>query len=75
MLIGIFVKIKSKIQKGNNKMIKAVNIKWDVDDIEDLETLQTEIDIPDGIEDEDEISDYISDVTGFCHTGFDIEYV
>ena len=51
-------------------LMKAVNIIWDVDDPADLETLPTEIEIPDGMTDEDEISDYLSDETGFCHKGF-----
>lgn len=52
--------------------MKAINIQWDVDDEKDLEFLPTEIEIPDDInvEDDDEISDYLSDVTGFCHKGF-----
>ena len=49
--------------------MKAFNIIWDVDDERDLQFLPTEIDIPDGMEDDDEISDYISEVTGFCHNG------
>lgn len=49
--------------------MKAINIEWDVDYLEDLENLPQEIEIPNGIED-DEISDYISDYTGFCHKGF-----
>lgn len=53
--------------------MKATNIQWDVDDPKDLELLPTEIDIPDGIDDEDEISDYITDETGFCHKGFELE--
>lgn len=53
--------------------MKAVNIVWDVDNSEDLENLPSEINIPSGIENEDEISDYISDVTGFCHKGFDLK--
>lgn len=54
--------------------MKAFNIKWDVDDPEDLETLPNEIEIPAEIQDDDEaISDYISDVTGFCHFGFEID--
>lgn len=54
--------------------MKAVNIQWDTDgDQELLKELSTEIDIPDGMDDEDEISDYISDVTGFCHYGFELE--
>lgn len=53
--------------------MKAINILWDVDDPEELEDLPTEIEIPEGMEDEDEISDYISDVTGFCHAGFALD--
>lgn len=54
--------------------MKAVNIQWDTDgDQELLKELPVEIDIPDGMDDEDEISDYISDVTGFCHYGFELE--
>ena len=46
--------------------MKAINIVWHIgDEI----MLQTEIDIPNGME-EDEISDYLSDVTGFCHKGY-----
>lgn len=56
--------------------MKATNIIWDVD-FEDFDSeadvLPNEIEIPDGMEDEEEISDYISDVTGFCHKGFDLE--
>ena len=51
--------------------IKAININWDTDN-EDV-NLPDEIDIPDQIVcDEDLISDYISDVTGFCHYGFEL---
>lgn len=53
--------------------MKVTNIKWDVDGEVDLLTdLPTEIEIPNGITDNDEISDYISDETGFCHFGFDL---
>ena len=52
--------------------MKATDIEWDVDFPEDLDTLPQEILIPDGIQDVDEISDYISDYTGFCHRGFEI---
>ena len=46
--------------------MKAINIVWDIgDEI----VLPTEIAIPNGME-EDEISDYLSDVTGFCHKGY-----
>lgn len=50
--------------------MKAIHILWDVDEPEDLEVLPTEIQIPEGMKDEEEISDYLTDVTGFCHKGF-----
>lgn len=75
--------------------MKATNIKWDVtDDGENttqtqeemnkiLETLPTEVEIPnhliDGDEDIDsdcyysDISDWLSDKFGFCHYGFTLE--
>lgn len=34
--------------------------------------LPNEIEIPEDIEDDDAISDYLSDVTNFCHKGFEI---
>ena len=50
---------------------KATCIEWDVDDPSELEYLPEEIEIPDEIEDdEDAISDYISNETGFCHAGY-----
>lgn len=53
--------------------MKAVNIKWDTDgDMGLLEELPTEIEIPKDMADEDEISDYISNETGFCHLGFEL---
>lgn len=52
--------------------MKAVDIDWDVDYEEQREFLPTEIEIPDDIED-DEIGDYLSDVTGFCHNGYRLE--
>lgn len=52
--------------------MKVVNIKWDTDgDLELLQELPKEIEIPEHFIDE-EISDYISDVTGFCHYGFEL---
>ena len=50
--------------------MKAIHIQWDEDEPEELEGLPTELQIPNDMEDEDEISDYLSDVTGFCHRGF-----
>lgn len=51
--------------------MKAINIKWEVDFEEDLEMLPKEIEIPSGL-DERCISDYISDVTGYFHRGFEL---
>ena len=54
--------------------MKAKNIKWDTDgDMEILEELPKEIEIPEGMTDEEEISDWLSDQTGFCHNGFVLE--
>ena len=54
-------------------MMRATNIKWNVDDENDLERIPDELEIPEGITDEDEISDWISDTTGFLHDGFCLE--
>jgi len=53
--------------------MKATNIIWDVDCEEELEFLPTEIEIPNDIDCEEGISDYLSDLTGFCHRGFELE--
>ena len=60
--------------------MKATNIQWDTDgDQEVFDSLPTEIEIPEefidehGEVDEDAVGDYISDETGFCHYGFEIE--
>lgn len=63
-------------------MLKAINIKWDTDgDKEVLQDLPTEMIIPDYLEDwyspdreyaTEEISDWLSEETGFCHSGFEI---
>lgn len=69
-------------------MLKAINIKWDTDgDEKVLQDLPTEMIIPDCLEEyyykdrkyeEDrryvieEISDWLSNETGFCHDGFEI---
>lgn len=58
----------------------AKNIKWCIDEDEyteeeneDLKSeLPTEMEIPEGMTDEDDISDWLSDKTGFCHDGFEI---
>lgn len=61
--------------------MKATCIEWDVDNEEDLKFLLTEIDIPDELKEKAEneekyiemVSDYLSDVTGYCHKGFVLE--
>lgn len=50
--------------------MKAIRIRWDVDCVSDLDYLPNEIEIPAGMTDIEEISDFISDTTGFCHNGF-----
>lgn len=51
--------------------MKALNINWDADfDIK--KELPTEMDIPNGMTDTEEISDYITAQTGFCYLGFEI---
>lgn len=61
--------------------MKAFNIKWDTDgDMELINSLPQEVEIPEELAEKvespddynDEISDYISDVTGFCHFGFEL---
>lgn len=53
--------------------MKAINIEWDVENMELLHELLAEIEIPYGMTDEEEISDYLSDETGYCHRGFELE--
>lgn len=48
--------------------MKAINIKWD----DDENTLPKEVEIPDYVEDEDDISDWLTDTYGYCHDGFEI---
>lgn len=66
------IKTQIKIKSGGNYM-KATNIKWDTDgDMELLKQLPVEMVISENMIDEEEISDYLSDETGFCHYGFDL---
>ena len=63
-------------------MLKAINIKWDTDgDEEVLQDLPTEMIIPDELAEyynpdreytREEISDWLSEEIGFCHSGFEI---
>lgn len=53
--------------------MRAINIQWNTDgDMELLSELPTEMDIPEKMVDEEEISDYLSDETGYCHRGFEL---
>lgn len=57
--------------------MKATNIQWDFiggEEKEDALGLPEEIEIPKEIEnDEDTISDYLSNLSGFCHKGYILE--
>ena len=55
--------------------MKATKIQWDTDGDNSVK-LPSEVEIPDDIareDDEDAISDYLSDLTGYCHYGFELE--
>ena len=53
----------------------AIDIKWITDGYDDV-ILPTEIEIPEDIEDDFEaISDYLSDMTGFLHSGYVLENI
>lgn len=53
--------------------MKATNIEWDYGEYTDEDILlPTEVEIPENIT-EDEVSDYLSDLTGFCHYGYVLE--
>ena len=62
-----------ELNMDTNRYLKAVNIEWDVDLAEDLDSLPKEVQIPDGMTDSEEISDYLSNLTGFCHRGFGLK--
>lgn len=62
-----------ELNMDTNRYLKAVNIEWDVDLAEDLDSLLKEVQIPDGMTDTEEISDYLSNLTGFCHRGFGLK--
>ena len=51
-----------------SKLIAKI-IEWDIDENYDIQ-LPEIIEIPEGMIDEDEISDYLSELTGYCHKGF-----
>lgn len=62
--------------------MKAVKIRWDID-YDDNGDLPTEIEIPENVVkeatdedriDDEVISDYITNLTGYCHQGFEIVF-
>ena len=57
---------------ATEKQLYAINIQWDVDYEEDLNYLPQKVVLPKGMTNDDEISDYLSDLTGFCHRGFSL---
>lgn len=52
--------------------MKAFNIEWNVEFDNDIDALPNEMYIPDDIEDMDEIADFISNATGYCHYCFEL---
>ena len=75
---GLDVMVQESKPSESSKMedlpaLYAYDIKWDTDgDQEILDSLPKEIRIPDGMVDDEEISDHLSDETGFCHAGFEL---
>lgn len=53
--------------------MRATCIQWETDTIEEKENLPSEIKLPDGMTESDEIDDYISDTTGYLHNGYMLE--
>lgn len=54
--------------------MKATNILWDTDGDEAVfRSLPSEMEIPRGMTDPDEISDYLTETAGFCHFGFELD--
>lgn len=73
LLIGKCEAIAAKREiDETEKRLCVINIQWDVDNEEDFNRLPQRIKIPEGMTDDDEISDYLSDMTGFCHRGFSL---
>ena len=61
--------------------MKAIvsNVQFDTDEEEVDLPIEFEIEIPSDIVEEEEIDDYVSDeisnITGFCHFGFEMELI
>lgn len=53
--------------------MKAFNIKWVTDDDTIQKTLPNEVEIPEELTNDDEISDYLSNTYGFLHEGFELD--
>ena len=57
----------------NNETWYAINIQWDTDGDEEIfKSLPQKVKIPQGMTDDEEISDYLTDTVEFCHYGFSI---
>lgn len=53
--------------------MKATCIQWETDTAEEKKNLPSEIELPDGMTNAEEIEDYISEMTGYCHSGYVLE--
>lgn len=60
---------KRKVRVNN---MRATHIEWDTDG-DMVKELPTEMELPEGMTDEDEISDWITEQEGFCNKGFFLE--
>lgn len=57
----------------NNETWYAVNIQWDTDEDDEIfRRLPQKVKIPQGMTDDEEISDYLTNLVEFCHYGFSI---
>ncbi len=78
ILIGMICMTEKK-NIDNPKSYKVYNIKWDCSSKETISRLpkDIEIEVPNDFQEEPEISDWlsdrISDITGWCHFGFEYE--
>ena len=67
-LARLFGKSEEEMSEILKRNLKAENIKWDTDG-NDV-SLPTEMVVTEYLEDLDEISDWLSEQTGYCHDGF-----
>ena len=61
-----------KYHKYHEPQRVVTDIIWDYDDNDEV-LLPTELSLPEGMTDIDEISNWLSDLTGYCNKGFTIE--